>query len=100
MKSDDKRPFVIDARLFARLEGDDKPSPSKPSPRQLEILRHLKDGHSHRSIGERLGISQATVDRHVANLYIKMGVSSRQQAVKRASELGWLDSQPQQNRIP
>jgi DNA-binding NarL/FixJ family response regulator len=100
VKSDENRPFVIDARLFARLERDEKPGPARPSPRQLEILRHLQEGRSHRSIGETLGISQATVDRHVANLYIKMGVSSRQEAIHQAGVLGWLDSPPQQGRIP
>jgi ATP/maltotriose-dependent transcriptional regulator MalT len=90
VKSDDVRQLVIDARLLAQLINEKGPSAPRPSPRQLEILHHLVAGRSHRSTGEILGISQTTVDRHVANLYIKLHVSSRQQAIERARELGWL----------
>ena len=61
------------------------------SPRQLEILLQLTSGRTHRNIAERLGISRATVDRHVADIYIKLRVSSRARALARARELGWLN---------
>jgi ATP/maltotriose-dependent transcriptional regulator MalT len=82
---------VIDARLHERMQAGLRDGPPRPSPREMEVLSHLAAGRSHRAIGEILGISQTTVDRHVANLYIKLSVSSCQQAVERARELNWLD---------
>jgi DNA-binding CsgD family transcriptional regulator/uncharacterized protein HemY len=56
--------------------------------RQREILRLLAAGHSNREIGSRLFISPVTVARHLANLYGKIGVDSRAQAVAYAHRHG------------
>lgn len=45
--------------------------------RQLEIARAFSIGDTHRAIGERLGISPNTVRRHLANIYEKLGISSK-----------------------
>jgi response regulator RpfG family c-di-GMP phosphodiesterase/DNA-binding CsgD family transcriptional regulator len=45
--------------------------------RQLEVLRLVTRGLSNREIGRRLGVSPRTVDRHVADVYQRIGVSSR-----------------------
>jgi len=47
------------------------------SPRELEVLRLVAEGHSNRDIAADLQISQATVARHLVNLYAKLGVSTR-----------------------
>jgi DNA-binding NarL/FixJ family response regulator len=49
--------------------------------RELDVLRLLAAGHTNREIGEMLFISPATVARHVANIYGKLGVDSRAKAV-------------------
>ncbi|HET7094430.1 MAG TPA: response regulator transcription factor, partial [Thermomicrobiales bacterium] len=49
--------------------------------REIDVLRLLAAGQSNREIGERLFISPATVARHLANLYAKLDVRSRAQAV-------------------
>ena len=49
--------------------------------RELEILGLLVAGNSNRAISNRLFISPATVKRHLANLYAKLGVDSRAKAV-------------------
>jgi len=54
------------------------------SPRELEILRLLVDGETAASIADRLGISVHTANSHVRNIYTKLEVSSRAQAVSRA----------------
>jgi DNA-binding NarL/FixJ family response regulator len=54
--------------------------------RELEILRLLADGLSNPAIAERLVISEHTVHRHVANIFVKLGVSSRAAAVAVAGE--------------
>lgn len=49
--------------------------------RELQVLRLLATGATNRAIGEQLYISTRTVDRHVSNLYTKLGVSTRAAAV-------------------
>jgi DNA-binding NarL/FixJ family response regulator len=81
----------IAARILARARASRTIAyATMPSPRQMEVLQHLLEGQSHRAIANGLGISQATVDRHVADLFVKLNVASREQAIARASELGWL----------
>ena len=45
--------------------------------REMEILRWVTTGASNRVIAEQLVLSERTVDRHVSNIYTKLGVSSR-----------------------
>jgi ATP/maltotriose-dependent transcriptional regulator MalT len=59
--------------------------------RELEVLRLLTEGASNRLIAERLFISEGTATRHVANIFTKLGVHSRAQAVRAAFEAGLLD---------
>jgi len=59
--------------------------------RELEVLGLVADGHSNRSIAARLVISEATVARHVANLFAKLAVHSRAQAARVAAERGLLE---------
>ncbi|NMM24587.1 MAG: response regulator transcription factor [Phycicoccus sp.] len=54
------------------------------SERELEVLRLLAQGLRNRELGEQMGISTRTVDRHCDNIYAKLGVSSRTEAVVRA----------------
>jgi LuxR family maltose regulon positive regulatory protein len=58
--------------------------------RELEVLGLIALGLSNRDIGERLFIATGTVKRHINNIYGKMGVRSRTQAIARARELGLL----------
>jgi ATP/maltotriose-dependent transcriptional regulator MalT len=54
--------------------------------RELEVLRLVAEGLSNRRIAERLVVSEHTVHRHLANIYARLGVSSRAAAVAIASE--------------
>ena len=54
---------------------------SRLTPREHEVLRILAFGASTGSIGELLGISQATVRSHVKSLLTKLGVHSRVEAI-------------------
>jgi LuxR family transcriptional regulator, maltose regulon positive regulatory protein len=60
------------------------------SDRELEVLQWLAAGLSNPEIGARLVISLSTVKGHTANIYSKLGVNSRTQAVAKARELGIL----------
>jgi predicted ATPase/DNA-binding CsgD family transcriptional regulator len=54
-------------------------APGGLTPRELEIAALIAKGHSNRAIGEELVISPATAARHVANIMLKLGFSSRAQ---------------------
>ncbi len=56
--------------------------------RELEVLRLVAEGLSDRQMAERMTVVVGTVKRHLNNLYGKLGVHSRTQALARARELG------------
>jgi LuxR family maltose regulon positive regulatory protein len=56
--------------------------------RELEVLGLIADGASNREIAERLIITVGTVKRHINNLFGKLGVRSRTQAISAARTLG------------
>lgn len=56
--------------------------------RELQILRCIVNGLSNSVIAGSLGIKVGTVKTHIVNLYGKLGVESRAQAVVKAEELG------------
>lgn len=56
--------------------------------REREVLHVLAEGATNRQIAERLHISVATVKTHIVNVYSKLGVSNRVEAVERARERG------------
>jgi DNA-binding NarL/FixJ family response regulator len=75
---------------LARVDALAGPTPSRDryglSPRELEVLRLLAAGETNRAIAAALVLSERTVDRHVSNIYAKLGVSSRAAATARAYE--------------
>ena len=81
--------------LLARLDGTAAAhkAPAGLSPRELDILRGISAGLSNAALGERLFISAHTVHRHVANIFDKLDVSTRAEAVARAAKLGLLEAQ-------
>ncbi|MGH3332283.1 MAG: LuxR C-terminal-related transcriptional regulator, partial [Nocardioidaceae bacterium] len=54
--------------------------------REVQVLRLVARGSTNRSIGEELGLSERTVDRHLSNIFAKLGVSSRAAATASAYE--------------
>ncbi len=58
--------------------------------REMEVLEMLAQRLTAKEIGSSLFISERTVKRHTANIYQKLGVNSRQQAVASAALLGIL----------
>jgi LuxR family maltose regulon positive regulatory protein len=60
------------------------------SARELEVLPLIAEGLSNQEIAARLYLSLHTVKAHARNIYAKLGVSSRTQAVARGRALGFL----------
>src|ERR687894_1087134 len=58
--------------------------------REMEILVLVARGLSNHQVASSLRVSEATVKRHLANAYPKMGVSSRGEAVRKALSENWI----------
>jgi DNA-binding CsgD family transcriptional regulator/tetratricopeptide (TPR) repeat protein len=58
------------------------------TPRELEVLRLVVAGGTNKAIAAELGLSERTVERHLSNVYDKIGVSSRAAATAFAFEHG------------
>ncbi len=55
--------------------------------REYEVLQLLKQGYSNAEIGERLFLSVSTIKTHVSNMFVKLDVKNRTQAVEKANRL-------------
>lgn len=60
--------------------------------RELEVLQHLASGHRNRTIASSMGISENTVKFHVRNLFKKLDVGSRTEAIALAHSHGMRPS--------
>ena len=75
---------LVHERLSAPVDGDQAVNPL--TRRELEILRLLAGGARTKILAERLHVSPATVRNHVQNIFGKMGVHSRLEAVAFANQ--------------
>jgi LuxR family maltose regulon positive regulatory protein len=80
------------ARVLLEAEGIAARSGKSPtdrlSPREIEVLLLVAAGESNRAIAGRLFISEQTVKKHMSNIFEKLSVSSRTQAISRGRALG------------
>jgi LuxR family maltose regulon positive regulatory protein len=60
------------------------------SEREIEVLRLMAEGYKYKEIAERLMVSINTVRHHTRNVYGKLDVNNRTQAISRAKELNLL----------
>ena len=72
------------------LEGTEEGIDSVLSARELEILLLAARGLSNHQIASSLHLAEGTVKRHLANVYPKMGVSSRGEASREALLKEWI----------
>ena len=87
---------ALDAEALTR-RGPTGPASSVAQPleeplseRELEVLRLVATGMSNRDIARDLVLATGTVKKHINNIFTKLNVRSRTQAVARATELGLL----------
>lgn len=57
------------------------------SKREYEVLCQLAKGHSNKEIASLLFVSESTIKTHVSNVYVKLDVKRRTQAIQKAKEL-------------
>lgn len=60
--------------------------------REKEVLKILTKGSSTKKVAEELNISYHTVASHIKNIYSKLSISTRAEAVKEAFRLGVIDN--------
>jgi len=66
-------------------------SHTRPSPREIEVLRLLADGKISKQIGSVLGISTRTVETYRARLMLKLQVRSVAEVVRYAIRTGLVE---------
>lgn len=83
---------VIAARLQGFFENSKRQAPASAFPelteREREVLELIAKGHNNADIGRKLTISIKTVRNHVSNIFSKLQVVDRAQAIIRAREAG------------
>ncbi|MCC6817741.1 MAG: response regulator transcription factor [Bacteroidia bacterium] len=62
------------------------------SSREMDILKLMVEGCDYKQVADRLSISPHTVRKHIANIYEKLHVCSKVEAVKIALKKGWFNS--------
>ena len=76
-----------DLARIDRVSGPSSPAErTKLSPRERQVLRLIAEGGTNKAIATRLSVSERTVDRHVSNILLKLGVPSRAAAIAFAYE--------------
>ncbi|WP_291425001.1 response regulator transcription factor [Deinococcus sp.] len=83
----------IARKVLERFSVGSQPSPPEDelSNRELEVLRVAATGHTNKEIARDLDISPRTVQVHLANIFSKLGVGSRTEAVLHGIKRGWID---------
>ncbi len=83
----------VAARAFKRMAGG-APKTLLPenvlSEREMEVLREAARGLANKEIARRLGVSVRTVHTHLGNIFSKLQVGSRTEAVLQALRRGWV----------
>jgi pimeloyl-ACP methyl ester carboxylesterase/DNA-binding CsgD family transcriptional regulator len=68
-----------------RSPGDPRPprpvAPDRLTPREVQVLRHVAAGSTNKEIAAELAVAVSTVERHLVNLYTKIGARGRADAI-------------------
>lgn len=60
------------------------------SDREMQVLTRMADGQTYQQVSDDLAISPKTVRNHIQNIYKKLHVNSKMEAVNKAREMGWM----------
>jgi DNA-binding NarL/FixJ family response regulator len=78
-------------KLLSQLSHPREVSPVEAlTQREMEVLELVAKGFTNKAIGAQLGISDRTVQGHLAHIFDKLQAGSRTEAVMRAVSLGWI----------
>ena len=86
------------SRRLTQSRSDPTRATDRLSARELAVLRQIAQGRANKEIAQELGISQRTVEGHLHNIFEKLRVSSRTEAVIYAANHGIVSIEPTENR--
>jgi LuxR family maltose regulon positive regulatory protein len=81
---------LLSAFRLNKLFMEDKSLVEHLSDRELEVLRHIAAGYSNKKIMDELFLSLSTVKTHIRNIFSKLSVHSRTEAIVKAKEFNLL----------
>jgi len=82
------RTMLADLRHDHTTRAERTPPAHQLTRREVQVLSLLADGRTSREVAEQLSLSVTTVQRHVANIYAKIGVRNRAEATSYALRHG------------
>ncbi|KAA0020122.1 response regulator [Antrihabitans cavernicola] len=86
--------ITLSVSLSSLQQRADEPAdPSTLSTREREVLALVAEALSNRQVAGRLGVTEATIKRHLRNIFTKLEAVSRIDAVNRAVERGYIPRQ-------
>lgn len=84
-------PHVVEVLVRAREHNDSSPL-RHLSARELEVLREMARGRNNSGVAQQLFISESAVEKHVGQIFLKLGVSEQPEISRRvAAVLAYLD---------
>lgn len=81
---------IINQLIAKTPRPEEAPALSPLSERELEVLKLAAKGVSNRDIAENLGLSDRTVQAHLSNIFKKLSVASRTEAILYSLKRGWF----------
>lgn len=81
---------AVTQKVMRQLSGASQSRVEALTEREVRVLRLAAKGLTNKAIGQSLSISDRTVQGHLANIYGKLGVGSRTEAVTEALKQGWI----------
>lgn len=83
---------ALNLLMNASITTDKKEEQSELSTREMDILKLMVEGCDYKQVADKLNISPHTVRKHIANIYDKLHVCSKVEAVKIAIRKGWFNT--------
>ncbi len=82
------------SRRLAQGQGEPRRATDRLSPRELAVLRRIAQGRANKEVARDLGISLRTVEGHLHNIFEKLRVGSRTEAIVHAVGQGVVSIEP------
>jgi len=84
---------IVTKKLFLQMQGQqDQFQYETLTDREIQVLTLVAKGHTNKAVGVQLGISDRTVQGHLAHIFNKLQAASRTEAVMKSISLGILPS--------
>jgi DNA-binding NarL/FixJ family response regulator len=77
-------PRVVESLVAQRRRAEQSPL-AELTPRELEVMQAMAEGRTNKGIGETLFLSESSVEKHVAQIFGKLGLAQEAQVHRRVS---------------